>query len=245
MSGRRIAKSSINWKRVIFYYIVFGFLLYRGILFLFTTDYFSLREVHIEGTKVLSPNYIVSLAKLKAGMNLLLIDTSKIKKDIKKSPWVESVIIKKKFFHKIFIKIEERVPFCILTNKKESLVLSDRCVALTRDIDRFYFLRKIIWKKLAISRISLGKRIENRWVCDSIYIMKIFDHEFPGLLKGIEIAEEAYIKLYMKNGLTIVASGLEDIRDKKKFVMLKKIVKTRSKTFKVLDLRYKKGIIGK
>ncbi len=244
MSGRRV-KSGINWKRIIFYYVVFGFLLYRALLFLFTTDYFALREVRIEGFKVLSPEYVVSLAGIKAGSNLLLLDTSKIKENIEKDPWVESVIIKKEFFHGLFIGIKERVPFCVLTNGKEGVVLSDKCVALTKDIRPFYFLRKIKWKKIKISEISLGKRFENRWVCGSIYIIKMFDKEFPGFLKGVQIAEEAYIKLYTKNDLTIIVSGVKDITDKEKFVMLKKIIKAKSKKLKVLDLRYKKGIIGK
>ncbi len=245
MSKKRHKDSGINWKKVIFCYIIFGFLLYRGAIFLFTTDYLALKEVSIDGFKVLSPNYIVSLAKLKPGVNLLLLDTSKIKQNIKKNPWVEDVTVKKRFFHGISITVKERIPFCVLTNNREGVVLSNDCIVLTKNIKKFSFLEIIVYKKIDFSKISLGKRIENSLICDIIYIIKVFKENFPGLLKRAEIVEEGYIKFYLKNGLTVIMGGSKDIKDKKKFLMLRKIIKTKAKYLKVLDLRYKKGIIGK
>ncbi len=245
MSKKRHKDSGINWKKVIFYYIIFGFLLYRGAIFLFTTDYLSLREVSIDGFKVLSPNYIVSLAKLRPGTNLLLLNTSEIERNIKENPWIEDVVVKKKFFHGLSIHIKERIPFCIVTNGRDGVVLDSNCIVLTKNINKFPFLKSIIYKKIDFSKISLGKRIENSLVCDTIYIVRVFSQNFPGLLKKVEIMGEGFIRFYTKYDLIIIMGGSKDIRDKKKFLMLKKIVKTKAKYLKVLDLRYKKGIIGK
>ncbi len=245
MSKKRHKDSGINWKKVIFYYIIFGFLLYKGAIFLFTTDYLALREVSVDGFKVLSPNYIVSLAKLKPGVNLLLLDTSKIRQNIKKNPWIEDVTVKKRFFHGISIIVKERTPFCILTNSKEGVVLNSRCIVLTKNIKKFPFLETVVYKKIDFSKISLGKRIENSLVCDTIYIVRVFKENFPNLLKKVEIIEEGYMRFYLKNGLTVIMGGSKDIKDKKKFLILRKIIKTKAKYLKVLDLRYKKGIIGK
>ncbi len=242
---KKYKRDRVNWKRIIFFYILFGFLLYRGALFLFTTDYLSLQKVKIDGFKVLTPSYIVEISGLKAGTNLLLINTKKIKENLLSDPWIKSAIIKKRFPHGLYIYIEERIPFCIVTDEKKGVVLSSDCIALTQNIKPFYFLRKIFWKKIDFSSIFIGKPIENKQLCDSIYIIKLFDQKFPGYLKGIEIKNGVYIKIYIKGNLTVIVGSKEDIKKREKFILLKKILERRPKGLRVLDLRYKKGIIGK
>lgn len=245
LKRKKTRRDGINWKKIIFLYVLFGFLCYKGFIFLLTTDYFLLKEVEVDGTKVLLPEYVVSISKLRGGISLFLINTNKVKDNIKKDPWIEDVVVKKYFPHTIYIFIKERVPFCILTNGKKNLVLNDEGIVLTEKADHFSFLRKIIWRNMDFPKNYLGKKIENKWIYDSIYIIKIFDKNFPGLLKGLIIDKSAYIKIFTKNGISILLGSIDDILNKEKFAMLKEILNKKTKNIKVLDLRYKKGIIGK
>ncbi len=242
---KRKRDNNINWVKIIFLYILFGFLIYKGALFLFTSDYFSLKNVEIDGLKTLSEKYIIDIAGLKGGENLFLIDIKGIKERLKNEPWIKSVIIKKKFPDTLFFVIQERIPYCILTNIKESVIIDSECTVLTKDIRPFSFLKKIVYNQLDLSKISLGEVINDRCLCDAIYIIKVFNDNFPGFLKRVNIKKGTYIKIYTKTGLVIIIGTIKDFTDREKFAMLKKILKTKSKYLKVLDLRYKKGIIGK
>ena len=238
-------RDSINWAKIIFLYIFFGFLIYKGALFLFTSNYFSLKRIEIEGLKALSERYILDNSGLKGGENLFLINLKDIKKKLKSRPWIKNVIIKKKFPDTLFFVIEKRAPFCILTDTKIDVVIDSNCIVLTKNTQSFSFLKKIVYKQLDLSGVSLGKAIKDKWLCDSVYIIKVFDNNFPGFLKKVEIEKGTYVKLYTKTGLTIIIGTIRDFTNKEKFAMLKKILKTKSKYLKILDLRYKKGIIGK
>lgn len=91
----------------------------------FTLIDHSIRGIYIENNTILSDNQIIELANIKNYPNFYTTSKNKIKKNIKKNPYIKDVKVNKKFFHEIHIKITEYRPLFIY-NETGNIVLETK-----------------------------------------------------------------------------------------------------------------------
>lgn len=87
---------------------------------------FSLKEVEIENNFLIKKKDIQKLLAPIYGKNLVLLKNEEIKKILMQNTLIESFNLKKKYPDKLKIKIFEKVPIAILTNKKEKFYLTEK-----------------------------------------------------------------------------------------------------------------------
>lgn len=91
----------IKWTSVLL-------LLIGTIIFILTTPMFNIKNINISGIEHLTEEQVVSLSELNKNENLFKNSKSKITSNIKQTPYVESVMIKRKLPDTIDIQIKER-----------------------------------------------------------------------------------------------------------------------------------------
>lgn len=91
----------IKWTSVLL-------LLIGTIIFILTTPMFNIKNINISGIEHLTKEQVISLSELNKNENLFKNSKSKITSNIKQTPYVESVIIKRKLPDTIDIQIKER-----------------------------------------------------------------------------------------------------------------------------------------
>ena len=91
----------IKWTSVIL-------LLIGTIIFILTTPMFNIKNINISGIEHLTEEQVISLSELNKNENLFKNSKSKITSNIKQTPYVESVTIKRKLPDTIDIQIKER-----------------------------------------------------------------------------------------------------------------------------------------
>lgn len=91
----------IKWTSVLL-------LLIGTIIFILTTPMFNIKNINISGIEHLTEEQVISLSELNKNENLFKNSKSKITSNIKQTPYVESVIIKRKLPDTIDIQIKER-----------------------------------------------------------------------------------------------------------------------------------------
>lgn len=84
----------------------------------------KIKNIYIYDNKLLSDQEIIELAKLEEYPSFLKTSSSSIKNKIIKSPVVEDVKIKKKFFNQVHIYIKEKV--VLFQTKDKKIVLNDK-----------------------------------------------------------------------------------------------------------------------
>lgn len=106
-----------------------GFLLYREWPWLARVEhqlqaslvnhpYFSVREIQVRGGENVGGSEIVTMAGLSHGMSLWKIDSVGIEKKIAKHPWVQHVLVRREFPHRVVIEVQERSPKAIVAMGK-------------------------------------------------------------------------------------------------------------------------------
>ncbi len=85
---------------------LFALLVYFGI-----ND--SIKNIVIKNTSYLNDDYIIDLASIKEYPSFWLTSTHKMKKKIEKSPYIEKVKIKRKFYNVLEIDVKENVPLFV------------------------------------------------------------------------------------------------------------------------------------
>lgn len=122
-------KKKIKFKIVpILIFIIFGISSYFGIKYLSET---KIKNIYIVGNNILSDQEIIELGGIEDYPSFYKTLSKNIKNNIKKSPYIKSVTIKKKFFNVLEINVKEYVPL-FLINKE--LVLENGQKAPARNV---------------------------------------------------------------------------------------------------------------
>ena len=90
--------------------------------FIVHSSLLSLKDIHFEGCRNVTPQELMKAADVREGKNIFDIDLEKLAQQLKANPWVKEVIIKRVFPHRIKISINERVPVALAHHKRLFLV---------------------------------------------------------------------------------------------------------------------------
>jgi len=102
-----------------------------GYQFLSSSSYFRLNNIVVAGVSDDFREELIKISGIKEKENLLSIESSTIRKNIERHPWIKSVCLKKEFPHTLYIKAEneEVVAIVILETMsfmdKEGIVFKD------------------------------------------------------------------------------------------------------------------------
>jgi len=77
-----------------------------GYQFLSSSSYFRLDNIVVAGVNDDFRKELIKISGIKENENLLSIDSSTIRKNIERHPWLKSVCLKKEFPHTLYIKAE-------------------------------------------------------------------------------------------------------------------------------------------
>lgn len=103
----QIERKKKKIKRIIKWTTIF-LLIIGGIVFALVSPIFNISDIEVNNNNQIATETIVSLSQLQVGQNLFRFNKSKVEKEIKTNPYVESVSIKRKLPNTIEITIEER-----------------------------------------------------------------------------------------------------------------------------------------
>ena len=106
MAKKIVKKRKLRVGRLLFILVILGGLFFGGYNFV----KLPIENIIINGTNYLNDDYILELSNLKNYPSFMLTKNRKVEKKIKTSPYIISCDVKKKFFHKIVINIEENKP---------------------------------------------------------------------------------------------------------------------------------------
>jgi len=102
-----------------------------GYQFLSSSSYFRLNNIVVAGVSDDFREELIKISGIKEKENLLSIESSTIRKNIERHPWIKSVSLKKEFPHTLYIKAqnEEAVAIVILETMsfmdKEGIIFKD------------------------------------------------------------------------------------------------------------------------
>ena len=104
-------------------YIFFGYL--------YTSPYFRIEDIIVNGEKRLSDIEVLNLAKVDMRSNILAVSLKEISSRIEQHPWVDRVSVRRSLPSKIIIDIFERIPVamvnfdCLYLVDKKSIVFKE------------------------------------------------------------------------------------------------------------------------
>ena len=108
-------KKKIKFKIIpILIFVLISVSLYYGIKYISDT---KIKNIYVLGNNILSDQEIIELAGIENYPSFYKTLSKNMKKGIKKSPYIKSVTIKKKFFNVLEINIVEYVPLFIMDNE--------------------------------------------------------------------------------------------------------------------------------
>ena len=93
-----------------------------GYQFLSSSSYFRLDNIVVAGVNDDFRKELIKISGIKENENLLSIDSSTIRKNIERHPWLKSVCLKKEFPHTLYIKAENEEPVAIVIWEKMSFM---------------------------------------------------------------------------------------------------------------------------
>lgn len=121
---------------------IFLFLLGLGVLslafitgyqFLSSSPYFGLNNIVVAGVSDDFREELIKISGIKENENLLSIESSTIKRNIERHPWIKSVCLRKEFPHTLYIEAENEEAMAVVLLEK--MYLMDRDGIIFKDVE--------------------------------------------------------------------------------------------------------------
>ena len=165
---KRLKVKKKFFRRPVFW-IFLVFLIVIGILyFIFFFPKFQISKIEISGNKNVDSNAIKGFLSLNVG-HIFLVNTEVLEqKVLYEFPFIESVVVQRKFPDTIVLKIEERKPFAVFCQ-------NNKCFNMDANGVIFDELRNIsqnmvvVKKELDEKEVFLGQNIIEKNIVDIIY----------------------------------------------------------------------------
>ena len=106
----------------------------------YDTPYFELANVDIDGNSTYSNEYIIEKSGIEIGKKILDIDRSKVKENLEKEVYIESVRVVYQLPNKIFLDITERVDKYQVFSNREYIIIDKNGIVLRKSTDKLGLL---------------------------------------------------------------------------------------------------------
>lgn len=102
----------------------------------YKTPYFNLKSIHIDGNFVYNDEYIIEKSGIEREKKLFDIDRLKVKENLEKEVYVESVRVVYQLPNKIFLDIKERENKYQVLFNNEYIIIDKKGIVLTSNIEK-------------------------------------------------------------------------------------------------------------
>lgn len=133
MAKKIVKKKKLKVFRLLLILIILGVIVFAVDLYLNT----SIKNITIKNTKYLKDDYILYLAGLEDYPSFYYTTSKKIRKKLEKSPYIESVDVKKGFYHTLTITVKENQPLFIYETDKKIVFENKKEVPIEDEITLF------------------------------------------------------------------------------------------------------------
>ena len=133
MAKKIVKKKKLKVFRLLLILIILGVIVFAVDLYLNT----SIKNITIKNTKYLKDDYILYLAGLEDYPSFYYTTSKKIRKKLEKSPYIESVDVKKGFYHTLTITVKENQPLFIYETDKKLVFENKKEVPIEDEITLF------------------------------------------------------------------------------------------------------------
>lgn len=211
----KVKKKKINFKKLLLLLLI----LYILYFFIDSILNYKITNIYILNNNIVSDNEIIKLAKLDNYPSFILSFKKKIKNNILKNDYIKDVIVEKKLFGKVYIKIEEE-KVLYLNKSTNKLILSNGS-----NVDNIYNITTIPILINDIDKNIYNNVIKSFSKIDNKILLKISEIEYVPL----EVDKERF--LFYMNDSNYVYINLQKIESINKYEEIKN------------NLENKKGII--
>lgn len=212
------------------------------------SDFFSVKEIRIEGLDNIDENEVFKLMGTVKGENIFLTDTNVLAQKIKIHPLVEQVKVEKKMPSILALKIQERLPVAFILNNDNVVEVDSQGIIL-----RFYET----WPKQdcpVITGIEIpeavgpGQRITSAHLNKALLLIGQAPEGLPSMIDEVNAATDGKIFLYLSTGVQVKIGYGDEFAGK--LQLLKELLdsteyKTVEKAIKYIDLSAGKPVLGR
>ena len=186
------------------------FLVIGGVIFALVSPIFNIKEIKVSNNNQISEETIISLSQLKTEQNLFKFNRDNVIKKIKTNPYIESVVITRKFPNKIEIFIKEREKnynveflngYAYINNQGYILELSEQKL----DLPVIQGISTEIEKIVEGNRLNVEDLEKLETVIQIMNICK--DYEIDKKISMINITDKSNYVLYLEEDKKIIYLG--------------------------------------
>lgn len=166
---------------------------------LLSADYLAIKEVSVRGTKELTEQDILTLAKIKPQVNILSVNTEAVAKRISANPWVKQIYVGRELPDRLVLDVRERTP-----------------IALVKQGGAFYLMDAggFVFKKLSkgdevdlaiVTGVNMQAQSQSVLLADALKLLETLSsadhHAFLGTVSEIHIDEMFGLSILTDKGL--------------------------------------------
>ncbi len=180
---------------------------------IFFTDVFRVREVKVSGVNHLESEYVRQLSGVDGYDNLITLPVRKLEKNLLQEPWIKEVIISRKIFGTVSIKVKERIPIAVLDLDGDVYLLDGEGYAINRDPEsKMIDLPRISW--ISALPPEEGIRVNDEKIQGALKILSRLPAGLKSLINYADPFNKKGNVLKTKEGIEIYYGKADRLSDK-------------------------------
>ena len=207
----------------------------------------KVKDVVIEGTKIVEKNELLQLSQIRAGTLLYDADLTSIQRNVMSHHYVKDATVERNLPSSIRISVVERLPLA-LVNGNEVRYLDEEAVVLPHSVSKALFDLPVLSGLANSDALKFGARVDNPDVQEALSILstaKLVSKELFHLISEVQIRRGDIVLYSAEWGIPIIFGRGEAPG---KLVRLEtfwsEIVKDRgAENLQYVDLRYDDQIV--
>lgn len=217
-------------------------MLIAALLFFLFSGKFYVKNAEVLGKNTFTPKQLMDIGGIDPKKNIYLINTGSAEKNLLKNPYIESIVIGRKFPDTLTFSIRERVEVASLPISGGYAVIDSKGVML-RLVHDASKAKKPMIRGIKLKDGKIGERLKFEDEPKAYQFLEIIDISSSlGLLEGISyisFEKPASISMTTVTGIDVLFGNSDDLQYKIKF--LNKILvdlQSRGKMSGTVDFRY-------
>ncbi|MBI3004024.1 MAG: FtsQ-type POTRA domain-containing protein [Ignavibacteriales bacterium] len=166
----------------------------------------KLKEIVIEGTRIVDKNELLQLSQVQTGTLLYDVDLTAVQKNVLSHHYVKDVTVERNLPSSIRVSITERLPLA-LVNGSEIKYLDEEGVVLPHSVSKALFDLPVLSGVPASVTMKLGSRIGNQDVQEALSILstaKLVSRELFHLISEVQIRRGDIVLYSAEWGVPII-----------------------------------------
>jgi len=215
-------------------------LLASALMFILSSELFSLKSIYVTGNKTITKNDIINLSQLQYGKNLFKVNKKKIVKSIFKNPKIKAVRIKRILPSSVSIDIIEREAIAIIPYLGSYLNIDDEALIIAvTGLSKETNIPIIEGFEFNDFKIGEMIKIDNKEQLDITMdiLIALKDIDLSESIDLINVEDINNVKLITKEGINIIICNNDLLY---KMQMAKSIIEDLLKNEKkgIIDMRH-------